>query len=98
MIYTIPLKQAPSQSVSILLDNQPCLIELRQLNGRQYLSLSLNGEVVCNSVLLVNRSRIIRAEYMGFIGELAVIDTQGDEPPQYTGWNERWLLAFSTEN
>jgi len=94
-ISTIPLRPIASQSVNVILAGQPCTIDLRQLGGRQYLSLSVNGTVICQGVLLVNRSAIVRAAYTGFIGDLAVIDTQGDEAPQYTGWGSRWLLAFN---
>lgn len=96
-ISTIPLKAAPSQAVNVVLAGQPCTIELREIGGRQYLSLSVNGKVICRNVLVVNRSAIIRAKYTGFIGELAAIDTQGDEAPQYSGWGERWRLAFNDE-
>lgn len=94
-VYTIPLKQVPSQAVNVLLAGQPCTIELRLMGGRQYFSLSVNGTVICRNVLIVDRSRIVRAAYTGFIGDFVVIDTQGTEPPEYTGWGTRWLLAFS---
>lgn len=96
-VFTIPLTQVPSQSVNVLLAGQPCTIELRLMGGRQYFGLSVNGTVICRNVLLVNASRIVRAKYTGFIGDFFVIDTQGDEPPQYTGWGARWLLAFSQD-
>jgi len=96
-VVQIPLKPIPSQSVNVVLAGQPCTIELRQLGGRQYLGLSINGRVICRNVLVVNRSAIIRAKYTGFIGELAAIDTQGDDAPIYTGWGTRWLLAFNDE-
>lgn len=94
-ITLIPLKALPSQSLSVILAGQPCSIGLREIGGRQYLSLSLNGTVICQNVLMVNRSAIVRAAYTGFIGDLAAIDTQGDEAPQYTGWGSRWVLAFN---
>lgn len=96
-IVKIPLKAVPSQSVAINLSGQPCVIELRELGGRQYLSLSTNGNVICRNVLVVNRSAIVRAAYNGFIGDLAAIDTQGDEAPQYSGWNTRWVLLFNSD-
>lgn len=96
-VYTIPLKQVPSQRVNVVLSGQPCTIELRQLDGRQYFSLSVNGTVICQNVLVVNRSRIVRAAYTGFIGDFASIDTQGDDAPDYTRWNARWLLAYSDD-
>lgn len=94
-VITIPLRAMPSQSVNVILAGQPCVITLRELGGRQYLSLSRNGEVVCQNVLVVNRSAIVRAGYSGFVGDLAAIDTQGDEAPHYSGWGSRWLLAFN---
>lgn len=94
-IVTIPLKPVPAQGVNVILAGQPCTVLLRQMQGRQYLSLSLNGVVICRNVLMVNRSAIVRAAYTGFIGDLAAIDTQGDEAPQYDGWGTRWLLAFN---
>lgn len=93
----IPLRAIPSQSVNVPLAGQPCTIILREIGGRQYLSLSINGNVICQNVLMVNRSAIVRAAYTGFIGELAAVDTQGDEAPVYTGWGTRWVLAFNDE-
>lgn len=94
-VSTVPLKAVPSQSVNVILAGQPCTIALAEIGGRQYMSLSNNGVVICRNVLVVNRSAIVRAAYTGFIGELAAIDTQGDEAPQYSGWGTRWLLAFN---
>jgi len=95
MVVTVPLRAIPSQSVNVILAGQPCIIDLRDTGGRQYLSLSLNGTVICRNVLVVNRSAIVRAAYTGFVGDLAAVDTQGDEAPDYTGWGTRWFLAFN---
>lgn len=96
-MYIVPLKPVPAQSVAIVLSNQACIISLRQMGGRQYLSLSAGGVVMCEGVLLVNDSAIVRAPYLGFIGELSIVDTQGDDAPEYTGWGSRWLLSYSTD-
>lgn len=97
MIYTIPLKPEPAQSRAVLLEGQSFVIELYQDGGRQYFNASLAGEVLCRGVLLVNKSRIMRVPYKGVIGDFFVIDTQGDEAPDYKGWGTRWLLAFSAD-
>lgn len=96
-VYTIPLNQEPAQSRAVLLAGQPFVIELYQDGGRQYFNASISGEVICLGVLLVNKSWIMRCAYKGVIGDFFVIDTQGDEAPQYTGWGTRWLLAFSDD-
>jgi hypothetical protein len=94
-ITLIPIKALPSQSLNVILAGQPCSIGLRQIGDNQYLTLSLNGTAICQNVLMVNRSAIVRAAYTGFVGDLASIDTQGDEAPVYTGWGSRWVLAFN---
>lgn len=98
MIYTIPIQPIPSQSISVLIEDQSFVFQTRELEGRQYASISLNGDVMCENVLLVNRSYIARCAYKGMQGDFFVLDTQGDEAPNYTGWGSRWLLAFKSEN
>lgn len=96
-ISRIPLKQRPSQAVNVTLDGQPCTIILRLMDGRQYLSLSKGGTVICDNAQIQNRTKIVMAAYTGFTGDLICIDLQGDEPPQYTGWGARWVLLFKSD-
>jgi len=93
----IPLQQVPSQQVSVVLSDQNCIISLRQLGERQYFSLSIDGTVICSNVLLVNISKIVRAEYKGLAGDFMVVDLQGSDYPEYTGWGDRWLLLFNPD-
>ena len=93
----IPLRAVPAQTVQVTLAGQPVTLYLRQLGGRQYLSASWAGQVLCDTVLMVNRSAILRVPYTGFIGDIAVNDTQGDDAPDYTGWGSRWQLLFNSE-
>jgi hypothetical protein len=94
-INIIPIRAVPAQTVQVTLADQPVTLYLRQLGGRQYISVSWAGTVLCETVLMVNRSAIIRAAYTGFVGDIAVYDTQGDDAPEYTGWGSRWLLLFN---
>lgn len=96
-ISEIPLRPVPAQTVQVSLAGQPVTLYLRQLGGRQYLSASWAGEVLCDTVLMVNRSAIIRAAYTGFVGDISVYDTQGDDAPSYDGWGSRWQLLFNSE-
>ena len=96
-IEQIPLRAVPAQTVQVTLAGQPVTLYLRQLGDRQYLSASWAGQVLCDTVLMVNRSAILRAPYTGFIGDIAVNDTQGDDAPDYTGWGSRWQLLFNSE-
>jgi len=91
----IPLQAIPSQTVGVSLNSQQCSITLRELNGRQYLSLSINGAPICNNVLLQSSTSIIKAAYTGFVGDLIVIDSVGSDAPIYTGWGSRWSLIYN---
>ncbi len=93
----IPLKAQPRQSISIVLGDQPCVISLRSLGGNMLLTLSLNGAIICENTLITNRAPIIKAAYTGFVGELVMIDTQGDEPPEYDGLGTRWRLLYNPD-
>lgn len=97
MVVEIPLQAVPSQAVQVVLGGQPCTVGLRQLAGRQYLSLSVNGTVICQNVLLQDRSPVVRAPYTGFVGDVAVVDTQGDSAPEYIGWGARWQLLYNPD-
>ena len=95
--YRIPLQQVPNQSLTCVLAGQSCVITIRMLSKNLYLSLSKDNTPICQNVLLVDRSAIVRAAYTGFIGDLIVIDKRGQESPFYTGWNDRWVLLYKEE-
>lgn len=93
----IPLRQIPNQSLSCVLSGQSCVITIRMLGENLYLSLSKDGSPICQNVILVDRSAIVRTIYTGFVGDLIVVDKAGQENPRYTGWNDRWVLLYNEE-
>ena len=90
----IPTQPVPSQSLSVNLGGQNCIIILRQLLDRQYLSLSVNGVSLCQNVLIQHKSAIVRMGYSGFIGDIYCLDYSGQRPPVYTGWGTEWDLYY----
>ena len=104
-ILQIPLRTRPSQRVQVQLTAtnaagivvvQNCVLQLRQLGGRQFFSLSLNGTPICDNVLMQQGTPLVLAAYTGFIGDFAVVDLSGQQqPPQYTGWGTRWVLLYN---
>ena len=93
----IPLRQIPNQSLACVLSGQSCVITIRMLGENLYLSLSKDGAPICQNVLLVDRSAIVRAPYTGFVGDLIVVDKAGQEHPQYDGWNDLGVLLYNKE-
>ena len=91
---TIPLRPVANQNLQVLVENQPCTIELSQTNYGLFLSLAVDGEDVITGVLCQNRNRIVRSSYLGFVGDFCFVDTQGDEAPKYDGLGDRYVLLY----
>lgn len=45
-------------------------------------------------VLCRNRVYLVREAYLGFRGDLAFVDTAGNDDPQYAGLGTRWPLLY----
>lgn len=90
----IPCQQVPAQKFNIQLAGQNCTITLYQKTTGLFLDLTLNDVVLFTGVICRNRVRLVREAYLGFIGDLSFIDTQGVDDPVYTGLNDRWLFVY----
>ena len=94
MTAIIPLRPVPDQQVSVTLANQPCTLRVVALESGLYLDLYLNSVLLIGGVVCANANRLVRDSYLGFIGDLAFFDTQGQADPQVDGLGSRWLLAY----
>lgn len=94
-MYQVNLQQVPSQSISVVLNNQSCIIVTREIDGKQYFSLSSNGNVICQNILMQPSTRLVSNAYSGFVGDFYVSDLIGDSAPIYSGWGDRWVLLYS---
>ncbi len=92
----VPTKAIPSQVFTVTLGGQSCAIALYQKAPGMFLDLTAGGAPVVQGVLCHDRVRLVRQAYLGFIGDLAIIDTQGVLDPVYTGLGARFQLAYLT--
>ncbi len=90
----IPITNVPSQTLNATLGGQDCTINLRTLTTGLFLDLIVAGVPLVNSVICQDRNLLVREPYIGFVGDLCFIDTQGTEDPQYAGLGERWQLVY----
>lgn len=90
----IPLIAEPSQKLSVLLDGQNCQISIDQKGDFMYLSLAVNNGSVINSVICRDRIKMVPYAYLPFVGNLAFIDTQGTDDPNYSGLGDRFKLVY----
>lgn len=95
--YLIPLRPVPSQIVMVSVEGVNYVIKLREIGGRQYLSISSKDVVFAESVLLVSGTEILNLKYKNFPGEIFVNDLYGEnQAPNFSGWGTRWQLIFKS--
>lgn len=91
---TIPLQAVPSQTLSVLLNQQNCQIAVYQKTTGLYFDLSINDAPIVKSVICRDRTRLVRQEYHGFTGEIAFADMLGTNDPDFTGLGGRYVLVY----
>ena len=91
----IPIKATPSQTLSVILGGQDCKISIRQKSTGVFLDLLVADSPVIMSQLCLDRVMLVRHPYLGFIGDLAFVDTQGVTDPAYSGFGDRYRLVYT---
>lgn len=90
----IPLQATPNQSLQVALGGQAVTLNVQQLAYGLFMDVYFGTEPVITGVICLDRNRIVRSAYLGFIGDLAFVDTQGTADPIYTGLGDRWRLVY----
>ena len=95
----IPLQAIPNQTLQVVLSGQACTINVYAKSTGVFADLLVNDAAIVTGQQCVNQVPIVRRKYLGFSGDIAFLDTQGDEDPQYTGFGDlttRWQLLYLT--
>lgn len=90
----IPITPVASQSFTVQLGGQNCAINIYQLSTGLYFDLAVNGSDIVNTMICLNLVGLIREDYLGFIGQLVFVDTQGTDDPTYDGLGTRFQLVY----
>jgi len=92
----IPISAVASQTFTIQLGTQNCTIVLNQKNTGLFFDLFVDQSPIVQSMLCLNLVGLVREEYLGFIGQLAFIDTKGTSDPYYTGLGSQYQLIYQS--
>jgi len=93
--FIIPLSADPSQTLTVQLGQQACRLVVRQRRTGIFVDLYLNDSPIALGMKACNLVRLVRAKYLGFIGDLFFTDTQGTADPFYTGLGTRFQFFWS---
>jgi hypothetical protein len=94
---TIPLQPVPSQSTKVVLGGQNCQIQIYQMPRGIFVDVNVDGTDVVLCVMAHDADPIICRTYLGFIGNLLFIDSQGNGDPTYDGLGSRYQLLYLTD-
>lgn len=94
----IPLSTNPNQQSSCVLEDQNCVISLRQNGQWVYLTLEVDQETVCDTVACRDRSPMPPFATTKFQGRLMFVDTKGKNSPNSDEFESRYILVYLTED
>ncbi|HHT1216623.1 hypothetical protein FMJ24_24500 [Klebsiella michiganensis] len=93
----ITLQAQTSQKFTVDLNGQICQIRIVQRSTGVYLDLYVNNAPVVLGVLCMNCVKLVRYSYLGFSGDLVIVDTQGETDPSYGELGSRYRLYYLTQ-
>ena len=90
----IPLAATPNQTMKCVLGGQYCTIRLMTTSAGLLIDVLVDESPIVQGVLCLDQNRLIRYAYLGFIGDLVFVDTQGNQDPEYSGLGSRYHLLY----
>lgn len=93
----VPIQQLPAQTFEAILGGQDCEITLQQMATGLFASLSVAGQQVIAGRYCNDRVGLVRQQYLGFLGWLYFVDTQGANDPYYDGLGSRYILVYESD-
>lgn len=93
----VPLQALASQTVNVQLGGQSSQVTVSQKGSNLFTNIYVDNTLIIGGVIGRNRVRMVRDSYLGFVGDLIFLDTQGDTDPQYAGLGNRYLLVYLEE-
>jgi hypothetical protein len=90
----VPLAAVPSQTLTVALGSQACLIVVYQKSSGFYMDLTVANRPIIRGVLCRDRTTVVRDAYRGFAGDLTFADLQGVSDPTYDALGSRYQLLW----
>lgn len=91
---TIPLQPEANQTLNTIVAGQPATLKVYQRSTGLFVDLYVNDALIIGGVIAHDKTMIVREPYLGFAGDLSIVDTQGSEDPYYAGLGSRWAMLY----
>lgn len=90
----IPLSDIPTQTQKVTLAGQDCTINVYVKSTGLFCDLLVDDVQIIGGVICQDRNRIVRDLYLGFVGDLGFVDTQGKSDPTSPGLGFRYAMVY----
>lgn len=91
----VPLQPVPNQTVTIILSDQICKLNVYQTFYGLFMDVYVNNSLVIAGVICENLNRIVRSEYLGFVGDFFFYDTITNDDPDWTALGSQFQLLYA---
>lgn len=93
---TIPLQPVPTQATKVVLGGQNVQLLIYQKPQGVFVDINADGTDIVVGVVARDAVPLMCRDYLGFIGNLLFVDTQGNSDPSYDGLGARFSLVYLT--
>lgn len=90
----IPLQPVANQIITPVVNGQNCQFNVYQKNTGLFIDILVNNTLILGGILARNMTLLVMTPYLGFVGDLIFMDTQGSNDPVYEGLGSRYLLMY----
>jgi len=90
----VPVQATENQSFQVNLNGQATQLNIYAKSTGLFMDVLVNNALIVSSVICEDHNRIVRDNYLGFVGDLCFIDQHGTNDPEYTGIGSRYLLYY----
>jgi len=92
----IPLQPVPTQATKVVLGGQNVQLLIYQKPQGVFVDINADGVDIVVGIIARDAVPLMCRDYMGFIGNLLFVDTQGNSDPTYDGLGSRFSLVYLT--
>lgn len=93
---TIPLQPVPTQATKVVLGGQNVQLLIYQKPQGVFVDINADGVDIVVGVIARDAVPLMCRKYLGFVGNLLFVDTQGNSDPSYDGLGSRFSLVYLT--